>query len=172
MAILPCWGVGRFLVSWFLGFLFSWFLRSKVSKRQSFKTDSMFDDRCGSHTTTFPILCFLKEIAPLLNICKTNSYFWKILTSDSRCSRIIKTDLHWFTAPVFPNKNRNYRCQFYIFGKQYVRIWFGSFLGLFGVSLSPEIKIVGFGSHGYVQKSRNHRNEGFTVSSTMKLRSY
>ena len=39
-----------------------------------------------------------------------------------------------------------------------------NFLGLFEVSLgSPKTNNIGFGARGHVQKSRNHRNEGFKV---------
>ena len=32
---------------------------------------------------------------------------------------------------------------------------------VWGVLVSPKINNIGFGSHGHVQKSRNHENEGF-----------
>ena len=38
--------------------------------------------------------------------------------------------------------------------------------------MSPEIKIIGFGSHGHVQESRNHTNDGFSLSPTDNSESY
>ena len=38
--------------------------------------------------------------------------------------------------------------------------------------MSPTIKIVGFGAQGHVQKSRNHRNDGFEGSRLSKSKSY
>ena len=32
-----------------------------------------------------------------------------------------------------------------------------------GILVSPKIKTIGFGARGHVQKSRNHRNDGFFV---------
>ena len=38
--------------------------------------------------------------------------------------------------------------------------------------MSPKMKIIGFGSHGHGQKSRNHENQGFSGSHIMNPRSY
>ena len=38
--------------------------------------------------------------------------------------------------------------------------------------MSPQIKIIGFGSHGHVQKSRNHEDDGFSVFPIMKAKQY
>ena len=38
--------------------------------------------------------------------------------------------------------------------------------------MSPKMNNIGFGAQGYVQKSRNHRDEGFEGSSISKSKSY
>ena len=38
--------------------------------------------------------------------------------------------------------------------------------------MSPKINNIGFGAHGHIQKSRNHRNEGFECSHISKSKSY
>ena len=52
---------------------------------------------------------------------------------------------------------------------RFIRIIFikcaGDVLGFVGVLRSQKINHIGFGSQGHVQKSRNHRNEGFRVLS-------
>ena len=38
--------------------------------------------------------------------------------------------------------------------------------------LFPKINHIGFGTHGHVQISKNHENEGFPASPIMKSKSY
>ena len=38
--------------------------------------------------------------------------------------------------------------------------------------MSPKINTIGFGAHGHVQKSRNHRNDGFDGSHITIPKSY
>ena len=43
---------------------------------------------------------------------------------------------------------------------------------VWNVLASPKIDNIGFGAHGHIQKSRNHRNEGVHGSHISKSKSY
>ena len=91
------------------------------------------------------ISCFQKDVDP---ICK----IFKILLNGSSS----------FVVPVFSKivsvwdfRKMRYTKEYF---KQKTRISFGFRLGML---VSPKIQIIGLGSQGHVQKSWNHRNEGF-----------
>ena len=66
--------------------------------------------------------------------------------------------------PSFRKLSNKWSSKSLIFIKRMLlRMFQGCFLILLSILLSPKIKIVGFGAWGHVQKSRNHRNEGFWV---------
>ena len=96
------------------------------------------------------------------------STFRKILIPYSRFSRNLKVDLYDCGCPSFPfcskTNFKTLRFISLIFIKMMLDLsWI--FRGILG---SPKIEIIGFGSYGHVQKSRNHENEGFSVSPRSK----
>ena len=50
-------------------------------------------------------------------------------------------------------------------------VWDFSWI-MWSVLVSPKVNHIGFGAHGHVQKSQNHRNEGFERSHITKSKQY
>ena len=86
------------------------------------------------------ISCFLEEIDLISKICK--------ILVDGTAGLIGTRLFEMFKLLDFQNPEIHKNTIFDLF---------------LGVLVSPKMKIVGFGARGHVQKSRNHRNEGFEV---------
>ena len=139
---------------WRLSFLVSWFQSSLVSKCLGFLV------------STFQ--SFYDPVLPKVYCMFSGTYhvfkiFKNVLDGSSR-----------FVAPplFFPKQsklsiNKILRLPNIIFSKKcFDFLWI-----ILRALLSPKIKRIGFGRHGYVRKSRNHENYEFSVFPIMKSKS-
>ena len=78
-----------FLDSWFIGFLFSWFRSSNVSKIQRFKDIFILRKIWFPYYQIF-ILCVLKDVDPI-----------------SKVSTMLETGLHDFSVPAVSNISKS-----------------------------------------------------------------
>ena len=135
------------------------FLYLEINKLIAFK-NSKSQSRRDSETFNiywnplFPyyqmsISCFLEDIDPIFKISKN------LLDGSSEIVGLVFSNIF---------KNINFQ-HFEVYKHTTVQKLFGFFLGSFKASWCPKDNI-GFGSHGHVPKSRNHKNErvhGFPI---------
>ena len=135
-----------FLVSKCLGFLLSWFQRFKVSWFLAFKVSKF-------HRFKDPIL--------------PNCHYMFCVGSRSHAQdlqELIRRTVGFVSARHFETCHNFGLPNYDIYKNQ---ICFKNVFGLswtcFGVLVSPKINIIGFWAWWQVQKTRNHRHEGFEV---------
>ena len=147
-----------FLVSWFqsflavgwFGFLCSWFLGFTVPKFPRFV------ERYWSRITKFPFHVVWKILIP----CPRFSRFYNTNRRDFRPRFSHISQLSDFRHFGISEKNNS--------GKGFgICSWI-----IWSILVFPRIAIIGFGNHGHVRKSRNHEDEGFSVSPIIKSTSY
>ena len=166
------WVIGL-LGSWFLHFLVSWLLRIRfpccvcrlfcwVSWFQSFPNSKCL----GSLVSKFQ--SSNDTISPRIHFMFSGRYWSQIQDSQGFITRIFML----FGARIF-QKVQNFRFPkswyFHTYDFEMILAFCWT---IWRVRGSPEIKINGFGAQGHVRKSRNHENEGFSVSPTSKSKSY
>ena len=129
-------------------FFVSWFQSFLVSNSQSFN----------------------EPILPKCHFMVFGEYWSHIQDSQEFIRRIVGM----FRHPSFPNISKCSIAVFRDFQKSYfrntIRDLFLDYLECPGVS--KDKYYIGLGSHGHVQKSRNHANAGFHGSPLMKSKSY